>query len=124
MCLERDISRIRRHINTNLTSKNDINPYRIFVNIVHGLFGIKSVFALNRDRDKSSLDFEVPRKLLESHLCVRAHDDIRSGFVDGFTSSLAFLLPDSLHRQPAKLNCLRRACRRRSYGLMCGRCMP
>lgn len=88
------------------TSKNNVDTDGIFVNIFHGSLRIKSILALYGDRNKPHLYVEVARKFLEGHLGVSTHDNVGTRLVDGFASGLAFLLPDSLHCQATKLDCL------------------
>jgi len=63
-------------------SENDIDPNRVFVDVLHGFLGIEPILAFNGDRDKSTFNFEVTSELLERNLGICTHDNIRPGLVD------------------------------------------
>lgn len=89
-----------------LTAQNDIYTDRVLVDILHRLLRVQPVLALDGDGHQTALDLEVARELLERHLRVRAHDDVRAGLVDALAGGFAFRLPDALHSEAAQLNSL------------------
>ena len=88
------------------TAKNHVYTNRVFVDIFHGFLRVKSVLALDGDRNKSHLYIEVASEFLKSYLSIGTHDNVGTRLVDGFTSGFAFLLPDALHSQATELDCL------------------
>ena len=100
------------------TAKNNVYTYCVFVDIFHRSLRVKSVLALNGDRNKPHLYFEVASEFLESNLGIGTHDNVGAGLMDRFSRSLAFLLPDTLHGQPPELNGLRRTGRSGTHGVV------
>src|SRR5258708_16856799 len=104
--------------------KDHVDTNGISTNILHCFLRIKPVLALNGDRHKTSLYFEITRKFLKGHLSISAHDNVGTRLVNGFASGFTFLLPKTLHSKATKLNSLRRSCGCPAYSLMVRRCMP
>ena len=106
------------------TAKNHVYTDRVFVDIFHGFLRVKSVLALDGDRNKSHLYIEVASEFLKSYLSIGTHDNVGTRLVDRFSRCLAFLLPDTFHGQPSELNSLRRARCSGTHGIVVGRCVP
>jgi hypothetical protein len=85
------------------TAKDDINANGIFIDIFHGLLGVKPILALNADWYEAAFNLEVTCKLFKSDLGIRTHDDVGARLMDRFAVSLATLLPASLHGQTTQL---------------------
>jgi hypothetical protein len=86
------------------TSQDDKDPNGIPVNVLLYQFRVKSELALLRNWQDSSLDFEVTGELLQCYLSIGSHDDV--GLRRVLALLRTFLLPTSLHRQPAKVDSL------------------
>jgi hypothetical protein len=85
-------------------SQNDEHTNRVLIHKLHRPLGIQSILALDTDRYEPALDVEVSGELLKGNLCVGAHDDIGTGFVNTLSSSFALFLPDTFHSETAELN--------------------
>ena len=106
------------------TAKDHVYTDRVFVDVFHGFLWVKSVLALDGDRNKSHLYVEVASEFLESYLSIGTHDNVGTRLVDRFSRCLAFLLPDTFHGQPTELNGLRRARCSGTHGIVMGRRVP
>lgn len=106
------------------TPENDVYTNSIFVHELHRFLRIQPVFALDADWNQSTFDFEVASKFLEGNLGIRAHNNVRTRFMNGLASSLATFLPDAFHGKTSELNSFRRACSGGTDRLFSRRCMP
>lgn len=98
------------------TAQNNKDPNRILIDIPPHQLRIEPVLALLGHLQNPRLDIEVPRKLLQRHLRIGAHDNIRLG--DILILRAPLLLPIPLHREPAEVNRLRRTYRRSADGIL------